>query len=178
MKKIILIILLVFSLISCSKGTKEEYQKIILKSSLLKEGEMIQEKYTCDGEDVSPPLEWEQVPNNTKSFCIIMEDPDAPGGTFTHWIIFNIPENYRSLPENFPKLPQFENGIKQGRNDFNKIGYNGPCPPRGSTHHYKFIIYALDTILNLNSEVKRKEIENSIKGHILGKGVLTVLYKH
>lgn len=178
MKKLLILIILVLILIGCNKKIEKEYEKIILKSSILKENEMIPQKYSCDGEDISPPLEWENVPEKTLSFCIIMEDPDAPGGIFTHWIIFNIPQNYRSLPENFPKLPELANGIKQGKNDFNKIGYNGPCPPKSSKHRYKFTIYALDKILDIESGIKRNEILKEINNHILGKGELICLYSH
>ncbi len=175
---IIFIIFILIIFVGCSKKEVKEYKKIILKSSVLKENEIIQEKYSCDGEDVSPHLQWESIPCGTKSFCIIMDDPDAPSGVFTHWIIFNIPSNYMSLPENFPKLPELENGIKQGKNDFNKIGYNGPCPPKNLTHHYRFKIYALDIILNLNSGIKINELMKAIENHILGKGELICIYKH
>lgn len=178
MKKLLILIILILFLIGCSKKVEEEYEKIVLKSSILKESELIPEKYTCDGEDISPPLEWENIPEKTASFCIIMDDPDAPGGVFTHWIIFNIPKNYRSLPENFPKLPEFENGIKQGKNDFNEIGYNGPCPPKGSKHRYRFTIYALNKVLDIKSGVERREILKEIKNHILGIGELITLYSH
>ncbi|MBC7194688.1 MAG: YbhB/YbcL family Raf kinase inhibitor-like protein [Caldisericia bacterium] len=179
MKKIIILIIFILLIfVGCSKKETKEYEKITLKSSILKENELIPEKYSCDGEDISPPLEWENIPQGTKSFCIIMEDPDAPGGIFTHWIIFNIPSNYMSLPENFPKIGEFENGIKQGKNDFNKIGYNGPCPPKNSTHHYRFKIFSLDTILNLNSGIKVNELMKAIENHILGIGELICIYKH
>jgi Raf kinase inhibitor-like YbhB/YbcL family protein len=178
MKKIFLLLLLILLLVSCSKKESKEYQKMVLKSGILKENEMIPIDYTCDGEDISPPLEWENIPNGTQSFCLIMDDPDAPGGTFYHWIIFNIPKNYSSLPENFPKISEFDNRIKQGKNDFGKVGYNGPCPPKGSTHHYRFTIYALDTILNLKSDVSVKELLKEIENNILGKGELICIYKH
>ncbi len=181
MKKIVfLFVILILILISfgCGKKVQKEYEKIVLKSGVLKENELIPIDYTCDGKDISPQLEWESVPERTISFCIIMDDPDAPGGVFTHWIIFNIPSNYRSLTENFPKIPEFENGTKQGKNDFNKIGYNGPCPPKGSTHHYRFTIYALDKTLNLESGIKVKDLMKEIENHILGKGELICLYSH
>lgn len=181
MKKIIflLVILILISIsFGCGKKVQKEYEKIILKSGVIKENELMPIDYTCDGKDISPQLEWDGSPKGTVSFCIIMDDPDAPSGAFTHWIIFNIPSNYRSLPENFPKIPELENGIKQGKNDFNKIGYNGPCPPKGSTHHYRFTIYALDKTLNLESGIKVKELMREIENHILGKGELISLYSH
>lgn len=178
MRKLLILIILILILIGCSKKIEKEYEKIVLKSSILKENELISEKYSCKGEDISLPLEWENVPEGTISFCIIMDDPDAPSGVFTHWIIFNIPPNYRSLPENFPKLPELANGIKQGKNDFNKIGYNGPCPPRGSTHHYRFIIYALDKTLNIESGVRKSVLMKEIENHILGKGELICIFSN
>lgn len=107
MKKIFFILFLILLLISCSKKEIKEYQKMILKSEVLKENEMIPLNYICDGEDISPPLKWESIPKRTQSFCLIMDDPDAPGGTFYHWVIFNIPNNYSSLPENFNEISSF-----------------------------------------------------------------------
>lgn len=106
-----------------------------IRSSAFKEGDIISGKYTCDNIDISPPLEWSQVPDHTKTFALICDDPDAPMGTWVHWVLFNLPRNVLKLSENVPKLEVLKNGARQGKNDFGKIGYGGPCPPSG-THRY------------------------------------------
>ena len=110
-------------------------------SAAFKDGEKIPEKYSCDGEDVSPPLEWTPAPDKTKTLAIICDDPDAPMGTWVHWVVFNVPADIVQLPENVPPERELNNGAIQGMNDFKKIGYGGPCPPSG-THRYFFKIYA------------------------------------
>jgi Raf kinase inhibitor-like YbhB/YbcL family protein len=147
-----------------------------IRSSAFKEGGFIPEKFTCDGTDVSPPLEWSQVPDGTKAFALICDDPDAPMGTWVHWVIFNIPGNTRELTEKIPPLEVLENGARQGRNDFRKTGYGGPCPPRG-THRYYFKIYALDENLDVGAGISKKELIRAMEGHILAEGQLMGKYK-
>lgn len=137
---------------------------------------MIPKKYACDGIDVSPPLVWTSVPEGTKSFAIICDDPDAPRGTWIHWVIFNIPADTRELPENIPPQKTLIIGVKQGINDFRKIGYGGPCPPSG-THRYYFYLYALDTEINLESGATKEQLLKAMKGHILAEGQLMGKYK-
>ena len=148
---------------------------IILKSHSFKNGETIPSKHAYDRENISPALEWENIPSNAKSIALICEDPDAPVGNWVHWIIFNIPAAQNKLEEDISRIPELANGIKQGRNDYGKIGYGGPCPPFG-THRYIFKIFALDTVLNLKAGCSRGEIINAMKNHILDKGELTGLY--
>ncbi|MCY0874425.1 MAG: YbhB/YbcL family Raf kinase inhibitor-like protein [Acidianus infernus] len=144
-----------------------------VKSSFKNE-EFIPVKYTCDGEDISPPLEWDKV-DNAKTYAIIVEDPDAPAGTFIHWVIYNIKGN--SLPENVPKKEKSEYGI-QGINDFERIGYNGPCPPRThGAHRYYFNVYALDTELDYKSKITADELKEMMEGHILATGSIMGKYK-
>ena len=150
--------------------------KMKIISNAFNEGEMIPEKYTCDDADVSPQLEWSSVPEGTKSFAIICDDPDAPAGTWVHWIIFNIPGNVKELSENIAPLDILTNGSKQGRNDFGKIGYGGPCPP-GGIHRYYFKIYALDDILELNPGIRKAELLRAMEGHILSEAQLMGRYK-
>ncbi|MGQ9621648.1 MAG: YbhB/YbcL family Raf kinase inhibitor-like protein [Bacteroidales bacterium] len=147
-----------------------------LISSAFKEGEMIPSKYTCDGPDVSPPLEWSEIPDGTKSFALINDDPDAPVGTWVHWVIYDIPENVNRLPENVPKTEVIENGARQGRNDFGRIGYGGPCPP-GGTHRYYFKIYALNRKLDLRSGITKRDLLKAMEGHILAESYLMGRYK-
>jgi Raf kinase inhibitor-like YbhB/YbcL family protein len=137
-----------------------------LKSSAFTAGEMIPQKYTCDGPDVSPPLSWSDVPAGAKSLALIADDPDAPMGTWVHWVAWNIPPNARGLEEGVPKRDSLPNGMKQGTTDFRSIGYGGPCPPSG-THRYFFKLYALDISLNLPPSTTKKDLEKALQGHLL-----------
>ena len=147
-----------------------------LRSPAFDEGGMIPQKFTCDGPDISPPLKWTSVGDGTKTFALICDDPDAPGGTWVHWVIFNIPGDTRELAENIPHQKELPNGTRQGTNDFRKIGYGGPCPP-GGTHRYYFKIYSLDTDLDLESGATKAQLLQAMKGHILGEGQLMGKYK-
>ena len=141
------------------------------------EGQPIPDQYSCSGSDVSPPLQWTGAPAGAKSFAIIADDPDAPTGTWVHWVIYNLPPAAMSLAENVSQLPELTNGAKQGVNDFGKIGYNGPCPPPGKAHHYHFKIYALDTKLDLKSGATRKKLLEAMDGHVLAEGQLIGTYQ-
>jgi len=146
-----------------------------LKSPAFKQGGKIPERYTCDGDDISPPLKWDNVPKGTKSFVIICDDPDAPMGTWVHWVYYDIPATVKELPENI--LPE-ENpsiGGTQGINDFKRIGYGGPCPPWG-THRYFFKLYALDDMLNLPAGLTKDQVLKRMKGHIIEKSILVGIY--
>ena len=146
-----------------------------LKSSVFEAGGMIPKKYTCDGPDVSPPLSWSDVPVGTKSLALIADDPDAPMGTWVHWVAWNIPANARALEEDVPKRDTLPNGMKQGTTDFRRIGYGGPCPPSG-THRYFFKLYALDTTLNLPLGTTKKDLEKAMQGHVLAQTELMGKY--
>lgn len=122
--------------------------------------------YTCDGEDMSPQLSWEDAPGDTESFALISDDPDAPGRTWVHWVIYDIPGTTKSLPAGMPRHDHPPAGGTQGNNDFRRIGYGGPCPP-GGTHRYYFNLYALDTTLNLKPGATKKELLDAMDGHIL-----------
>lgn len=152
---------------SSSGGTNMSAGKFTITSSAFKMGSPIPKKYTGDGPDISPPLNWEGVPEGTKSLALICDDPDAPVGTWVHWVIFNIPTTVKELPENVPKQNLLSNGAKQGINDFRKIGYNGPAPPPGKPHRYFFRLYALDTILDLPPGIKKSDLLKAMEGHIL-----------
>ncbi len=143
--------------------------EITIESPAFANEGLIPSKYTCDGENISPPLKWGNFPKETKSFAIINDDPDAPMGTWVHWVIYNIPANVNSLSENIPKAEKLPNGALQGKNSWGKIGYGGPCPPSG-THRYFFKIYALDTILNLPAGATKEQVLKSMQGHILAQG--------
>jgi len=139
-------------------------------------GEMIPKKFTCDGPDVSPKLSWGAAPEKTQSFALIMDDPDAPVGTWVHWVLFDLPADTKELAEGVAKQEQLPNGARQGRNDFGKIGYGGPCPPPGNPHRYFFKLYALDTKLNLKAGASKADVERAMKGHILGQAELMGRY--
>lgn len=148
-----------------------------LTSDAIKEGEPIAAKYTCDGADVSPALAWTDPPAGTKSICLIMDDPDAPGGTWTHWLLWNLPETLRALPEGVAKSTEVPAGSRQGNNDFRKPGYGGPCPPPGAPHRYFFRLFALDATLSLSPGASRKEVDRALAGHkILGRAELMGRY--
>lgn len=131
--------------------------------------------YTCDGKDISPPISWSGLPDGTKTLALISDDPDAPMGTWVHWVIYNIPASWNGLPEGFPAVEETKEGIRQGLNDFRKIGYGGPCPPSG-THRYFFKLYALDTELPLKPGATKMELLRAMKGHILASAELIGLY--
>lgn len=132
--------------------------------------------YTCDGANRSPQLAWSQPPAATRALALTVTDPDAPFGTFTHWVLFNLPAATLSLPEDVPTNSQLPDGTLQGRNDFSNTGYGGPCPPRGSTHRYVFTLYALDAPLALAPGSTRKQLESALAGHILAHAQLTARY--
>jgi Raf kinase inhibitor-like YbhB/YbcL family protein len=156
---------------------KEGEMTLSLSSTAFKEGERLPISYTCDGQDISPPLEWSEPPMGTRAFALIVDDPDAPGGVFTHWVIFNLPPDSRKLAEAMPAQAQLSSGALQGKNDFGRIGYNGPCPPAGRPHHYQFNLYALDQTLSLKAGIPRKELVSAMQGHILAQHRLTGIYQ-
>ena len=160
---------------SCDSKTKQG-AIIKLNSLAFSDGDIIPDKFTCDGADISPPLEWGLVPENAKSIALICDDPDALMGTWAHWVYFDIPASMKSLPENITPEENPVNGGKQGTNDFGRIGYGGPCPP-GGTHRYYFKIYALDTILHLPAGIDKKQLLKTMKGHIIGQAQLMGKYK-
>ncbi len=140
-----------------------------LKSPDFTSGANIPKQFTCDAADISPALAWNDPPAATRSFALIADDPDAPVGTWVHWVLFDLPANARALPQNVPKQEQLADGSRQGRNDFRKIGYGGPCPPPGKPHRYFFKLYALDTKLNLQPGATKKDVERAMQGHILAQ---------
>lgn len=134
-------------------------------------------RYTCEGENISPQLTWEGAPAGTRTFALIVDDPDAPkAGGFTHWIVFNIPATVREEQENISGNKPLRGGGLQGKNDDGNIGYTGPCPPSG-THRYYFRLYALDRDLHLSSGATRDELDKAMRGHVLAKTELMARYK-
>ena len=148
-----------------------------VSSPAFEEGQEIPARYTCEGQDISPPLNWEGVPAGTRSLALIADDPDAPGGVFTHWVIFNILAESRQLSEAVPTTPRLSGGALQGRNDFGGTGYGGPCPPPGPVHHYRFTLYALDKQLELKAAPSKQQVLNATSGHVLAQGRLVGTYR-
>lgn len=178
-KILIASILFIFILTStaCTPDNGTENQEIMdeieisLISSAFAEGEMIPKKYTCDAENVSPTLSWSDIPEGTESLALIVDDPDAPAGTWVHWVLYDIPANQNGLSEGVKGI-----GI-EGMNNFGDFGYGGPCPPRGPAHRYFFKIYALATALGLDAGEIKENLENAMEGHILAQGQLVGQYQ-
>lgn len=157
---------------------RKDVMNLILTSSAFASGGIIPPRYTCDGEDVSPPLTWRNVPEGTKSLTLIFDDPDAPNGPRSHWVLYNIPAGMTHLRENVPPEPILPWGGMQGRNDSGEIGYEGPCPPAGSMHGYYFRLYALDQQLALTPGAVRAQVLDAIQDHILLATELLGRYTH
>ena len=170
-------LILILACVACqasSPGGEQEGElqmPITISSSAFSEGDEIPRKHTCDGEDLSPPLYWSGSPDGTQSLVLITDDPDAPGGTFVHWVLYNIPPNTTLLAEGVSGVGT------QGVNGFGRSGYGGPCPPKGPAHRYFFKLYALDTSLDLQSSAGKAEVEMAMQGHVLAQGQLVGTYK-
>jgi len=165
-------------LLSCAIITGQEITSkeaaMNLTSGVFTNGDPIPGKYTCDGQNISPSLYWNDIPDDTKSLVLICDDPDAPMGTWDHWILFNIPVEIAAFPENISVSEL--SGIKSGRNSWGRNGYGGPCPPSG-THRYFFKLYALDSKLDIPDGSRKQEIEQAMEGRILSKAELMGKYK-
>jgi Raf kinase inhibitor-like YbhB/YbcL family protein len=170
LSKIFLITVLSPTISIATYGQGAKTMSLTVTSTSFRSGGDIAKKFSCDGEDVSPQISWSGAPEGSKAFVLIAEDPDAPAGTWTHWVLYDVPAATTSFDEGLSKAEQLPDGLKQGRNDFRKIGYNGPCPPAGKPHRYFFRLYALDRILNVKPGAARSEIEKAMQGHILAQG--------
>jgi Raf kinase inhibitor-like YbhB/YbcL family protein len=149
---------------------------LLVESGAFEAEGTIPQFYTCDGNDISPPLRWSEPPAGTQSLALIFDDVDAPAGTWIHWVTFNIPTDARSLPEGVPTDPHAAGLGVQGSNSWGRLGYGGPCPPKGDSHRYTFRLYALDTALDLDAGASRAELEQTMEGHILSTGQLMGRY--
>jgi Raf kinase inhibitor-like YbhB/YbcL family protein len=158
--------------------TESRSAEIQLTSSAFKQGEKIPYLYTCEGDDISPPLQWTGAPVTSRSYALICEDPDAPRGTYIHWVLFNIPGDAVELKQAVPTLPELPSGARHGRNTAGDMAYAGPCPPPGKPHRYFFRLYALDISLNLSSGVTKVELNKAMNQHIVAQGTLMGTYEH
>lgn len=150
---------------------------IQLRSPAFRHGDVIPRAHTCEGEDLSPPLSWTGVPLERRSLALVCDDPDAPRGTWVHWVLYNLPGETVELSPGVPAVPELPSGARQGRNDSGEIGYSGPCPPPGKPHRYFFRLYALDTALNLPPGVNRSDLEAAMAGHILAQATTMGVYQ-
>src|SRR5271157_5129320 len=144
-----------------------------LASAAFDEGGLIPARYTCEGRNVSPPLEWTDAPSGSKSLVLIADDPDAPSGTWVHWVLYDLPAAVCGLPEALPRNQYTPAGAKQGQNSFGHLGYGGPCPPPGKAHRYVFRLYAVDAELGLRPGATRADVEGAMGNHVLGQAQLT-----
>jgi Raf kinase inhibitor-like YbhB/YbcL family protein len=158
-------------------GAAGKKMSFSISSSDFNKGADIPSKFTCDGANISPELSWSDPPPATRAFALIADDPDAPGETFTHWVLFNLPGSSRGLPQNVNKIDELPDGTRQGRNGFGKIGYGGPCPPAGKPHRYFFRLSALDTKLDLEPAAAKEELQQAMRGHILASAELMGTYR-
>lgn len=163
-----MLVLLVASVLTAA----DAYRKLELTTTAFPAGGTIPRQFTCSGENISPALSWSPGPTRTRSFVLIVDDPDAPAGTWVHWVVYNLPPSVRQLPEHVPTGDTVAGGGQQGLNDFPVNGYGGPCPPPGKPHRYFFRLYALDTVLDLRPPVHRHDVDSGVKGHILAQAQL------
>lgn len=150
---------------------------IVVTSPAFTQGSPIPSKYTCDGQDISPPLRWSGVPRDSRSLALVADDPDAPRGTWVHWVMYSIPPSVAELPEGVPTVDTTPQGARQGVNDSRKVGYSGPCPPRGGPHRYFFKLYALDMEIDLSPGATKQDLLRAMEGHVIAEGQLMGTYQ-
>ena len=168
----LILTLATFLLMIGGSAARDPVGTLEFKTTAFHPGGAIPTQFTCSGADISPALSWNQPPPRTRSFVLIVDDPDAPAGTWVHWVVYNLPSSARQLPEGVPLGDAVAGGGKQGVNDFPHNGYGGPCPPPGKPHRYFFRLYALDTVLNLSAPVHRKDVDAAMIGHVLAQAEL------
>jgi Raf kinase inhibitor-like YbhB/YbcL family protein len=166
----------------CGNGSGERTEResapmtLTITSSAFAAGEAIPSRHTCEGENLSPPLRWSGVPPGARSLALICDDPDAPVGTWVHWVLYAVPPALDSLPEGVAKTETVL-GARQGVNDFHRVGYGGPCPPPGKAHRYFFRLYALDAPIDLAARAGRKDVDAAMQGHVIAQGELMGTYR-
>jgi Raf kinase inhibitor-like YbhB/YbcL family protein len=150
---------------------------LVVKTTAFQPDQAIPKVHTCDGKDEPPRIDIVDMPTIAPTWALVVDDPDAPSGTFTHWIIWNMPGKFHSIGgAGTPRLPELPGGVKQGKNDFGKFGWNGPCPPPGKVHHYRFRVWALDGVLALPAGAGAGDLERAIRGHVLAEGQMVGTY--
>jgi Raf kinase inhibitor-like YbhB/YbcL family protein len=151
--------------------------EFLITSTAFANGADIPRRFTCDGPNISPLLAWTQPPSGTQALVLVMDDPDAPRGDWVHWIVYDIPDGTSGLPNNLQPEPELQTGARQGTNDFHKLGYVGPCPPKGKQHRYYFRLYALNQRLGLMPGALKGEVERAMQGHVIAKAELMGHYQ-
>jgi Raf kinase inhibitor-like YbhB/YbcL family protein len=172
----LILLLVLWASAACPHPLMAQSSEMRLSSPYFTNGATMPDQFTCKGTDESPPLAWTAIPNGVKSLALIVEDPDAPGGTFVHWVAYNIPASSVGLPKGVPRNPQLAEGGEQGINSFGKIGYNGPCPPPGSPHHYHFKLYALDQEIDPGKQPRAEALEAAMRGHVKASAELVGIF--
>jgi Raf kinase inhibitor-like YbhB/YbcL family protein len=170
--KLALACVLIF-LVASVMAAKDSSGKLELTTTAFRPGGTVPTQFTCSGANISPALSWNTPPPRTQSFVLIVDDPDAPGRTWVHWVVYDLPASARQLPENVPRGDTVAGGGEQGLNDFPMRGYGGPCPPPGNPHRYFFRLYALDTILHLRAPARRRDVDAAMQRHVLAQAELT-----
>jgi hypothetical protein len=158
-------------------ATNGTVMKIQIQSTAFSEGQPIPGRHAFDKQNLSPDLQWSGVPSSAKSLVLICDDPDAPGGTWVHWVLYDLTPSMTGLPEGIPQSPTLDSGGKQGLNDFKRVGYGGPCPPPGKPHHYLFKLYALDIRPELQPALTKKDLLKTMDGHVIAEGQLMGTYQ-
>lgn len=178
MKKAILIIVSLLPMFLAAQETQKStiMEAIMIKTPAFTEGGMIPAKFTCEGENIFPRIDWSSVPAGTKSLALIVDDPDAPNGDWVHFVLFNIPADIHKLDEGFKVSSGVPAGVKSGKNSSGKLDYHGPCPPSG-THRYYFKLYALDVVLDQAQGIDKYQLLKVMEGHVLGFGELMGKYR-
>ena len=158
-------------------GPAAEPASLQISSDAFADGKIIPKDHTCDGADRSPPLHWDGAPERTKAFALVVDDPDAPSGVFTHWLLYNVPAAAKALDVGVATTGTLGDGSRQGTNDFGRVGWSGPCPPPGSAHRYRFKLYALSAPLELEPGAKRDAVLKAIKEKKLAEAEVTGKYE-
>jgi len=172
------IFLALFALEAIAAGIarSEQRPQIAIGSQVFTPAGRIPDQYTCVGADASPPLAWSGAPAGAKGLVLIVDDPDAPSGSFTHWIVYNLPPTITGLSAGVPRAEALSQGGRQGLNDFGRVGYNGPCPPPGRAHHYHYRIFALDQLLHFDAEPNAEMVRTAMRTHVLAEGETTGIF--
>ena len=165
------------SMSDTAEARMSQVAALTISSSAFQNGQPVPQKYSCDGENISPALSWSAGPSQTRCFALVCEDPDAPHGTFIHWVMYNIPSSSTGLPENVKKTDALPDGTRQGKNGAGQMGYTGPCPPPGKLHHYHFKLFALDAMCNVPGTPDRDQLMSAIQGHIIAQGETVGTYQ-
>jgi len=175
--RLVPVALIICLVAACTPANEKKNMSLQITSTAFAEGKPIPNKHTCDDRDFSPALKWRGAPTNTQSFALIVDDPDAPAGTWVHWVLYDLPVSTTELAENIEKSQYLPGGAKQGLNDFRRLGYGGPCPPPGKPHRYFFKLYALDRVLDLKPGATKADVLKAMGGHVLAEGQLMGTYQ-